>query len=367
MRRERGKEGDMGWHGAVGARVDRRGFLRAAAGGVVGSTILDLRALSWAQQALVVKTFTGLWNQGNREHVANPFEKKTGAKVTLVAINSVEAVARLKASRGRPPFDVLLVDEGPRNQAITEGLLQPMPLEKIPNAREVYPELQVKDGYGPRESCSVMGIAYDPKRVAPPQSWADLWSPAYKGKLALNPASATLGTAFLVVAARLNGGSEKQIEPGFQAIKRLLPSVVSIPKTPAVLATLLERGEVAVAPLWNTNTLNLKAKGVSVDWVVPKEGAIGAFGHAEIARGASNVDLALQYIDQHLSVESQTGMANSPYFAGPVNRRVRLQPEVARFVPASPEAVQKLQLFDWNLINEGRDAWLDRWDREIVL
>jgi putative spermidine/putrescine transport system substrate-binding protein len=348
------------------SQPSRRSLFKLAAGSAT-LTVLDMRGMAWAQQRLVVKTFTGQWNVGARETAAAPFERITGAAVTLVAVNSVEAIAKLKASTGSPPYDVLLVDEGPRNQAISQGLLLPVPLDRIPNARNIYPLLRVDDGYGPRQSCSIMGIAYDPKRVERPQSWADLWAPKYKGKIALNPGSATLGISFLVVAAKLNGGGERDINPGFDAIKRLMPSVVSIPNTPAVLATLFERGEVSIAPLWNTNTLALKAKGVSIDWVAPKEGAVGSYGHAEIAKGTAVTDLALKFIDQVLSFESQRGMANSPYFSGPVHKDVRLPPETAAYVPSTEEAITALQRLDWKAMNDNRDAWLERWDREIRL
>jgi putative spermidine/putrescine transport system substrate-binding protein len=349
------------------ARINRRALIQTA-GGAAAITVLDARGLSWAQQqTLVVKTFTGQWNRAVRETTAVPFEKATGVATNLVAINSVEALARLRASPDSPPYDVLLIDEGPRDQAIEEKLLLPIPSDRIAHTKDIYPELQVKDGYGPRQSCSVMGLAYDPKRVKRPESWADLWSPEYKGELAINPGSATLGTAFLVVAARLNGGDESKIEPGFAAMKRLLASVVSIPKTPAVLATLFERGEVAVAPLWNTNTLNLKEKGVSVDWVAPKEGAVGSYGHAEIAKNSKVADAGLKFINQLLSVESQTGMAQPPYFSGPVNQKVSLSPEVAKFVPSTLQSIRALQSLDWSVINKSRDEWLNRWDREITL
>src|SRR5262249_20036563 len=109
-------------------RPTRRYLFKSLAGSAALS-VLDARGMAWAQQRLVVKTFTGQWNVGARETAATPFEKSTGASVTLVAVNSVEAVAKLKASTGSPPYDVLLVDEGPRNQAIAEGLLAPVPLD----------------------------------------------------------------------------------------------------------------------------------------------------------------------------------------------------------------------------------------------
>src|SRR5206468_5915690 len=77
-----------------------------------------------------------------------------------------------------------------------------------------------------------------------PASWADLWNPEYKGRLGLSTPASTLGTVTLLTLARLRGGNEANVEPGFEAVKSLLSSVSSIQAVPANLRTLLERGEI---------------------------------------------------------------------------------------------------------------------------
>jgi putative spermidine/putrescine transport system ATP-binding protein len=52
-----------------------------------------------------------------------------------------------------------------------------------------------------------------------PTSWNDLEDPKYKGKLVIPPLNNTYGLHALVEFAKLGGGGEKNIEPGFKAFQ----------------------------------------------------------------------------------------------------------------------------------------------------
>ena len=59
----------------------------------------------------------------------------------------------------------------------------------------------------------------------PPTSWEDLWKPEYKGRVGITGMASSLGTAFMVEIAKLNGGSETNVEPAFAA--RLTPAFLA--------------------------------------------------------------------------------------------------------------------------------------------
>src|SRR6266851_8141116 len=83
-------------------------------GGVAGATALTA-GRAWAQQKeLIANTYGGGWEQGHKQAIAEPLEKKTGAKVILVSMLANELVARVKAAGGaEPPVDVEVGDDGP--------------------------------------------------------------------------------------------------------------------------------------------------------------------------------------------------------------------------------------------------------------
>jgi putative spermidine/putrescine transport system substrate-binding protein len=335
-------------------------------GGVAGAAALTAAA-GWAQQKeLVANTYGGGWEQGHRQAIAEPIEKKTGAKVILVAMLANEIVARVKAAGGgKPPVDLALVDDGPFLNAIKEDVFLRLPMDRIPNAAKVYPQYKAKEPYGVPVAASVIGIAYNAKKLkSAPVSWEDLWKPEYKGKVGLCTPASTLGTVALVSFAKSKGGGEAKIEPGFEAVKSLLPSVGSIASTPAALQTLLERGEVDIAPMWHSNSLLLKSKGTGIEFVLPKEGGIAGLAWYALTKAAS-LDLALAYLNQALSAESQTLLATPPFFFGPTVQGIKVQPDLRGVVPAAPEDLKRLVQIDWTQINPQRPEWINRWNREI--
>ncbi len=85
-----------------------------------------------------------------------------------------------------------------------------------------------------------------------------------------------LGTGFLVEIARMHGGSEANVDAGFQAIKALKPNIAAVAANPGQLATLYQQGQVEIGP-GNFNAIQiLKARGVPVEFVSPKETASSA-------------------------------------------------------------------------------------------
>jgi len=238
-------------------------------------------------------------------------------------------------------------------------------MDKLPNAAKLYPQYKPAEPYGVPIGASVIGIAYNAKKLkTAPVSWQDLWKPEYKGKVGLCTPASTLGTVALLSFAKAKGGGESKIEPGFEAVKSLLPSVGSIASSPAALQTLLERGEVDIAPMWHSNTLLLKGKGTGMEFVLPKEGGIAGLAWFAITK-AGNLDLALAYINQGLSAQSQTLLATPPFFFGPTVQGIKVEPQLRGVVPAAPEDLARLVKVDWSQINPQRPEWINRWNREI--
>ena len=300
--------------------IDRRTFVR-------GGAALAIAALTPvpanAKDQLVVATFPGTWNEVHREILAPYFQKKTNADVTQTIMLATDQVAKLAATRGQPPFDVAILDEGPTLDAVKQGVLEKYPAAKSAHFNELGPPF--RNEWGPAISMQAIGLAYNPKKVkTAPRSWDDLWNPAYKGRVGLTALNSSLGMAFIVELARLKGGSESNLEPGFLALRTLLPNVGAISANLGAHSALIQQEQVDVA-VHNFNFIEtLKGKGVEVDWVKPETGAPAWRTNLHIVKGAQRPDLAFEYIEGHITPEVQAAMAKPPHFVIPTNRKVVL-------------------------------------------
>lgn len=336
---------------------------------LLAAPALSLSALRAAPAPeIVMSSYGGQLDEPFRWFLADPFERRTGARVTLVPSLSLEVIAKIKASPANPPFDVIVLDEGPHLQAVADGIVQRIDEKIVPNLAKVYPAYRkVTHGFGVPQAYSVVGLAYNTKKVrTPPTSWRDLFKAEFKGQVGVVNLNSSLGVAFLVMLAQLNGGGEANIEPGFAAFKDLMGSVSAVAPRPGALAALFERDEVAIGPLWNNTILTLREKGLPVDWVVPKEGAIVVMSVMNIVTNTKHPQLAAQFINDAISKEYQVKAAIPPYFFGPTNSGVNLPAALRRYLPTRPEEVAQLLSLDWTVINRFRQAWTDRFNREFA-
>jgi spermidine/putrescine-binding protein len=337
-------------------------LLAALVGTALGSAVLPPPA---SAEELVVATFGGTFVDNSKKCHAAPFEKATGASVKYVLGSSVQTAAKLRAAGARAEIDVAYMDSQIVKQAKGEGLLQALEPAKIAHWNDVYDVGRDKDGYWVSMMFAGTIIAYNPKVLAtPPTSWADLWKPEFKGKLAIPDISGTSGQQFLMAAARINGGSLDNIDPGFEAIKKLKPNVQMMYTQPDQLIPLFERGDIAVAVWYTDRTGAAAAKGVPVAAVYPREGAIGIVPTVSVPKASPKRELAQRYIATLLSPEGQLCFARSQ-FAGPNNKAVKLPADLAKLVPYG-ENVQRMYFPDTDLVAKKFPEWSERWGREIA-
>ena len=314
---------------------------------------------------LVVGIFGGSFVDNAKKCHAEPFQKTTGSTVKYVLGSSVQTAAKLRAAGGRAEFDVTYMDSQIVKQVKAENLLQPLEPAKLTNWNDLYDASRDKDAHWVSLMFAGTTIAYNTKLVkSPPESWSDLWKPEYKGKLAIPDISGTSGQQFLIAAARLNGGSLENIEPGFEAIKKLKPNVQMMYTQPDQLIPLFERGDIAIAVWYTDRTGAAASKGVPVAAAYPKEGAIGIVPTVSIPKGTQKKDLAQKYIDVLLSPEGQLCYAQSQ-FAGPTNKRVKLPGDLGKLLPYG-ENVERMYFPDTDVVAKKLPEWSERWGREIA-
>lgn len=333
---------------------------------VIAALIAAFATGASAQQKLTVAAYGGSYEDMMRKEIIPAFEKRTGAKIEYVAGNSTDNIARLQAQRANQEIDVAILDDGPMYQAVALGLCGEL---KGVNFGDLYPVADMKTGKSVTIGVVATGLMYNKKyfadnKLPPPTSWNDLKDPKFRKKLVIPPLNNTYGLQTVIMLARLNGGSEKNIDPGFKVMKeQVAPNVLAFEPQPGKMTELFQSGQAVIA-VWGSGRVKaFQDTGFPAEFVYPKEGAMALGISACPVAKPSASPLAQQFIQFLLEPDTQVTLAKGSG-AGPVNKKTQLPAELQRGLPYG-DAVAKLLATDWDTVNPNRTAWNNRFTREI--
>jgi putative spermidine/putrescine transport system substrate-binding protein len=348
------------------ASHSRRLLLKSAAAlGVAQLTGHAGLALAQGKQTISGTTFPGAWESAHRSILLPAFTKATGASTNLVASLAVDTVSKMVASKANPPFDVVILDEGPYLAALQYDIFEKVSVDKIPNMKDLPSKFIDPHGLGVFVSGQVIGLAYNTEKIkTPPRSWNDLLKPEYKGRVGLAGLGSTLMMAWMVEIARLNGGGEENMEPAFDFVKKLLPNVSAVSASPGALATLFQQDQIDISVHYNNNVGDLQGKGVPVTLAKPDTGYIHIKSTMHIAKNTKNPALAAAYINAALSPEVQTKMADDPYFIVPTSTKAVFSKGLLAYA-RDMKAVEAMSSVDWVKLNPRRAEYIDRFNRIV--
>lgn len=321
-------------------------------------------AMTASAEDIVVGAFGGSFAKSADACHIQPFAKATGNTVTVQQGNSSQFASMIRATGGQSDFDAVYIDDSFATQLAAEGLLEKVDVTKLANGAQLAKGAVGEGGYFVQYQWSATLIAYNPKVVKEaPTSWADLFKPEFKGKVALPDIAGTSGVHFLIAMNRLRGGDLTNLDKGFEAVKELKPSAVAFYTQPDQIISMFERGEAVIAPFYPDRATIAADNGAPMAIAYPKEGAIGIKVTMVIPKGAKHPDAALKYIDTVISADAQKCFAEKMY-AGPVNTKVTLNEKTASVVP--PDMYGKLYFPSPSVIAKDVASWRQRWQREVT-
>lgn len=317
-----------------------------------------------AQEALVIAGTGGSTEKAVRERIIPAFEKAHNVKITYVAGNSTDNLAKLQAQKDNQQIDIAMIDDGPMMRAVSLGFCAP--LQGLDDLK-LHQVAKLPGGKASGLGIIATGLMYNTEVFkkngwARPTSWNDLKDPKYKGKVVMPPLSNGYGLLTLVMLARMNGGGEKNIDPGFKVMAESVgPNILAYEPSPAKHAEMFQTGQ-AIMGVWGSSRVQTLAEsGVPVDFVYPKEGApVVMVAICPVAK--KNVSpKAHAFIRTMLEPEAQQAMAEAAGFA-PVNSLTKIGK--VGMMPVGSLASMLIGA-DWDTINTVRDEWNKRWVREI--
>jgi putative spermidine/putrescine transport system substrate-binding protein len=331
---------------------------------------IALSGLARAQQELVVSSFGGAWTENHKKLVIDSFEKEFGVKVRLVTGYSADIMAQLRAQKDNPQMDVVHFSGGQEAIAAAEGLLAPIKPEELSNHANLYPVAvqNIAKGEGPAFSVAAIGLLYNRDLVSPaPTSWSSLFDAKYKGQVVITDISNSYGLLGLLALNNANGGTLDDIQPGLDAIGKLLADDNEVVSKSPEVRQLFAQKSVAIGAYANDHAYRLREAGAPIEFVLPDEGAAASFLTINLVanRPAEQRELALKFIDYSLRPEAMVGWAEAARYS-PTNRQVKLAPEVAKDVIYGEEAINKLVAFDALAIGKNKSAWIEAWNKLLA-
>ena len=317
-------------------------------------------------KTLTVGGYGGSFETLMKELIIPEFEKAHDVSIAFVPGNSTENLARLQAQRNSQELDVVILDDGPMYQADALGFCAP--IEDTEAKADVYDIARLGEnsiGVG----FVATGFTYNTEWFEregwePPKSWLDLQDEKYEGILSIPPITNTYGLHTLVMAARLAGGGEEDIDPGFEVMaNEIAPNVLVFEPSSGKMSELFQSEEIALSIWGSGRTKSLADTGFPAAFAYPEEGAVALMIAACPVVDSDVPEEAQAFIDYLLDPEIQVRLADA-MGTGPVNTTAELPQELAETLPYG-DKIDSLVAVDWDTITPARQDWTSRWAREV--
>jgi putative spermidine/putrescine transport system substrate-binding protein len=354
----------------MSCNFDRRQTLAGLGGTLLGASGLFPRkafAKEFDGQTLSTQFWAGPEGQTIQKGAVDPFIARTGAKVVVTEGVTTLSLSKMRAEKARPTTSVYLLDEVGVITAQREGLLEKLDYDKLPNAKDINAKFKVQ-GLGIGFFTYITTLVYNKEIVKePPKSWKDLWDPKYKGKIAIPPAGHGSSYQLAMMAAKLNGGDQYNMDPAWPALAKLKPNVAYMETNTAVLSELLKNGDVHIVMRLPYYFKEYIEKGYPIGIAnVLTEGIFAFTGCACIVKGHPDKrEVADAFINELLSVEAQTRMAELLWF-GPTNDKVKIPAGISSNLLHTPAQWDSIIPIDLDNLAKNREGWIQNYTRALT-
>jgi len=289
------------------------------------------------------------------------FTKETGIQVNWVRLSGGEALARMEAEKANPQASIWVGGVGLDHiTGKTSDLTTPYQSRYAANTSAEFRDPQnfwIGLYVGPLTFVTNLDRARA-LGLTPPQSWADLIKPEYKGYIRC-PNPNTSGTAYnLITTMRtLNNGSE---DAAFDYLRKLDANIDQYTRSGATPGQNVATGEIPIAIGYAHDQVKLKAEGANTVITAPSEGTGFELAAMSLIKGGKQPIQARQLYDWILSSPNSQKLFTDFYV-------VLVQKGAAMHPLALPldqiKTITQDLAWDGNAVN--RKRLLDRWTAEI--
>ncbi|GGO74163.1 extracellular solute-binding protein [Bowmanella pacifica] len=299
--------------------------LRLLAGSVLATSVCA------TAQADTVHVYN--WSDYIAEDTVANYEQKSGNKVVYDVFDSNEVV-EAKLLTGNTGFDVVVPSAQFLGRQIKAGVFAKLDRSKLPNWKHLDPMLMAKlervdpgNQYAIPYLWGTTGIGYNVEKVKAilgddfeVNSWDMIFKPEIISKLAecgvvtLDAASEIVPAALHYLGMDPNTNDSKEIEKAGELLKTIRPHIRYFHSSQYIND--LANGDVCVAVGWSGDVFQAADRadeadnGVTVGYVIPKEGAAMWFDMLAIPADAKHAEAAYDFVNYLMEPEVIAGISD---------------------------------------------------------
>ena len=290
-----------------------------------------------------------VWEGYSDDSFVRAFEESHHCKVVASFMGSSdELVAKLRGGSASN-YDVISPSSDVASSIARTGLAAPLDLSKLPSYGQLSSKLRdlplVKTNgqvYGVPFMWGPNPLLYDTTVfVQPPDSWAILWDPKYKGKISVWDDLSTVYLAAQILGfdkpdpSQLYNLTDDQLAAVRKKLIELKPNIRKIWATGGELTNLFQNHEVILAMGWPLNTNDLRKLNFPIGETIPKENTTGWIDHLMITSASSHKELAHAFLEYMIEPNTQKLITDRTHYT-PAN------PGASQFL--TPDEIKGLHL-----------------------
>ena len=357
--------------GSPETALSRRHFLRQTAG--VGAALAALaasgRTPAFAAGEVRILFPGGTWQEWYNTTFVKPVEQSSGAKAVWKLGLSFEPL--VIAQRRRPQWDLIHQNQNTSSQLGALGAVLEYTDARFPTLKDIHPAFRYPHLAG--KVHTPYGLAVNTKRITRPvKKWADLWDPAFAGKVAF-PTWEWMGQEVFHAINQIEGGSADNVDPGIAKLKDLYKkNKASTINNVEHTHQLLLAEEVWICPHFGARVEKAAAAGAPVEFVIPEEGGLSFIWNTSILanRPKESTELAEKVVAATFDPERQIAFARLTGYPPTNLKAMRNLPNDLKkleLTDAQVAAFGKIQRnFDYMAMFAFRDQIKDRWNKEVL-
>ncbi|WP_213774574.1 extracellular solute-binding protein [Bradyrhizobium sp. dw_78] len=318
------------------------------------------------ENSVTITSLGGKWEQSIREDFIPLFKQRTGAEVKVVLGAPTQWTAQIEALPGKPPLDAVDNSETLAIALIDKGLVSKLSVDKVPNLADIPLGFrQPFDDFGASYQYSTSGIFFNADKIkSAPKSWAEFFERAGKGEFGRSITLPDIGYAwgpfFIWHYAVAMGGSMDNLDPAFDALRKIKPYMVKFWGTALEVERMIMSKEVDIGVLWDGRVTAMMSGGAKfLDFKRLAPHSLVTLSPAQVVKGG-NERLAYEWVNTLLDPEPQLKYFKRINFA-PTNSKVQIPDELKANIMPLSEGITP----DYRELIRATPKMVERWNSEI--